>query len=145
MREQWARNIAILTGVLVVLLAILFAKMQNPSQLARDTVEEIAGKLPPSAVLSEADTDKLALISAGRKILETRGCLGCHSIAGDGNPRYPLDGISRRRTAEAIRQWILAPVELKEQLPAGVFQVKQAYRDLSPENIDALVAYLLSI
>ncbi|MBS3935835.1 MAG: hypothetical protein KGZ43_06655 [Sulfuritalea sp.] len=30
MREQWARRIALLTGLLVLMLAAMFAVMQNP-------------------------------------------------------------------------------------------------------------------
>ena len=71
--------------------------------------------------------------------------MGCHSAAGEGNPRFPLDGVGKRRSAEAIRQWILASAELEDQMPAGAFQVKQGYRHLSPEDIDALIAYLQSI
>jgi hypothetical protein len=53
--------------------------------------------------------------------------------------------MGERRTAENIRQWILAPIAIKDQLPAGAFQAKQAYRDLPLEDIDALVAYLQSL
>jgi mono/diheme cytochrome c family protein len=145
MRELWARNIAFLTGVLVVMLAIMFAMIQNPSEPPRSTVGEAVTKQPPMDLQFEADTEKQALITAGRKVFETKNCMGCHSIAGEGNPRYPLDGVGERRSAEAIRQWILAPTELKNQLPAGVFLVKQAYRNLSLQDVDALVAYLRSV
>lgn len=145
MREQWARNIAIATGILIVLLAILFAKLHNPSIPSNGIVGEPVSDQPSSVVLSEADADKQALIATGRSVLKAQSCLGCHSIAGEGNPRFPLDGVGKRRTAEAIRQWILASAELKDQLPAGAFQVKQAYRHLPSEDIDALVTYLLNI
>lgn len=144
MREQWARNIAIATGVLTVLLAMLFAKLHNPSIPSSSIVEETVSEQASSTVLSEADADKQALIATGRRVLEAQSCFGCHSIAGEGNPRFPLDGVSKRHTAERIRQWILA-VELEEQLPAGVIQVKQAYRNLPAEDINALVSYLQSI
>ena len=143
MREQWARNIAIATGVLIVLLAILFARLHNPSIPSSGTkgddavIEQRSG-----TVLSATDEEKIA---AGRSVLEVQSCLGCHSIAGEGNPRFPLDGVGKRRTAEAIRHWIFASIELKDQLPAGTFQVKQAYRHLPTEDIDALVFYLQSI
>jgi len=145
MREQWARNIAMVTGVLIVLLAMLFAKIHNPSVPSRDVMGEAVREPPPSAVLPEADPDKQALIASGRNVLEAQSCLGCHSIAAEGNPRFPLDGVSQRRSAGAIRQWILGSDELKDQLPSGAFQIKQAYRHLPPEDINALVSYLQSI
>jgi len=142
MREQWARNIALLTGVLVLLLAMIFALIQNPSKPPPTTVGEAAGRPAPPAALSEPDMEKQALIAAGRRVFVAQGCARCHSIAGEGNPRSPLDGVGERRTAEAIRQWILAPAELKDQLSAWAFQAKQAYRNQPAEDIDALVAYL---
>jgi mono/diheme cytochrome c family protein len=145
MREQWARNIAISTGVLVVLLAILFARMQNPLVPTDGAVGEAITEQPTSAVLPKADGREQAVISAGRSVFEANNCMGCHSIAGEGNPRYPLDGVGNRHTGKAIRQWILAPAELKDQIPAGAFQVKQAYRNLPSEDVEALVAYLQSV
>lgn len=140
MREQWARNIALMTGVLVVVLAIIFAMIQNPSEPPLNTVEESASSSSPPATLSEPDVEKQALIAAGRRVFEAQRCARCHSIAGEGNPRNPLDGVGERLTAEAIRQWIIAPAELQDQLSARVFQAKQAYRNQSPEDLDTLVS-----
>ena len=145
MREQWARNIALFTGIAVVLLAITFARIQNPPQPPVSAVNEVVSKQPSTADMSNANEDKHALIAAGREVFEAQRCSRCHSIAGEGNPRYPLDGVGERRSAESIRQWILAPAELKDQLPAGAFQVKQTYHNQTPEDIDALVAYLQTI
>ena len=145
MRERLARNIALLTVVLVVLLAVMFAVIQNPPEPPPITVGEAASRPTPSAAVSVSDMEKQVLIAAGRRVFEAQGCMRCHSIAGEGNPRSPLDGVGERRTAEAIRQWILAPAELKDQLPARAFQAKQAYRNLPPEDLGALVAYLQNI
>ena len=142
MREQLARNIALLTVVLVVLLAVMFAMIQNPPEPPPITVDEAASRPAPSAALSVSDVEKQELIAAGRRVFEAQGCMRCHSIAGEGNPRYPLDGVGERRTAEAIQQWIIAPAELKDQMPAQAFQAKQAYRNLPPEDLGALVTYL---
>lgn len=145
MREQVARNIALLTVVLVVLLAVMFAMVQNPPEPPPITVGETASRPAPSAALSISDVEKQELIAAGRRVFEAQGCMRCHSIAGEGNPRNPLDGVGERRTAEAIRQWILAPAELKDQLSARAFQAKQTYRNLPSEDLGALVAYLQNL
>ena len=139
MREQWARNIALLTGLLVVMLATMFAKIQNPERPPHGTTADSVEISP------KIDVEQQTLLATGRKIFETQGCARCHSIAGVGNPRYPLDDVGNRRTEETIRQWILAPTELKDKLPAGAFQIKQNYRNQPPEDIDALVAYLQSL
>lgn len=138
MRELWARNIVILTGVLVVLLAMLFARFQNTAGTPAIPAKGVSEQMAP-------DAEKQALFAAGRRVFESQGCMGCHAIAGEGNPRYPLDGVGQRRSAEAIRQWIIAPPELAGQLPERVFQVKQVYRNLGAEDIDALVTYLQNL
>jgi mono/diheme cytochrome c family protein len=141
MRELWARNIVILTGVLVILLAMVFAALQNsPEPLPVS---------PQQATVREAlvmpGKDNQAVLAAGRSVFESQGCMGCHSIAGEGNPRYPLDGVGQRHSAEAIRQWILAPVELEGQFSTRAFQAKQVYRALPAEDIDAVVGYLQNL
>ena len=34
-----------------------------------------------------------------------QACARCHSIAGKGNPRRPLDGVGARRNAAELRDW----------------------------------------
>ena len=145
MREQWAKNIALMTGVLVVVLAMIFAMIQNPSEPPSSKMEDVAERSVAPAILAEPDKGKQALIAAGRRVFETQGCIRCHSISGEGNPRNPLDGVGERHTAEVILQWIIAPAELKGQLSARTFQVKQAYRSMSSEDLNALVIYLHSL
>lgn len=142
MREQWARIIALLTGVLVVVLAMIFAMIQNPSEPLPSTMEEAAEKSVTPAIFTEPDKEQEVLIAAGRRVFEAQGCARCHSIAGKGNPHNPLDGVGERRTSEAIRQWIIASAELKDQMSARTFHVKQVYRNLPPKDLDALVTYL---
>lgn len=69
----------------------------------------------------------------------------CHSVAGTGNPRYPLDGVGARRKLEEIRNWIVGTGEIKSQLAGGPFRMKQKYRALPREDLDALVAYMQSL
>lgn len=140
-REQWARNIALLTGALVALLAVIFAALQNPSQTPTVTLQESTDSSAPSAAVHEASAENIA---AGRRIFETQGCMRCHAMGGKGNLRIPLDNIGKRRSAEAIRQWIIAPAELKDEMSSRIFQTKQAYSNLPAAELDALVAYLQS-
>ena len=141
-REQWARNIALLTGALVALLAVIFAALQNPLQPPTITPQDSTDNSMSSTTSHEADAEKIA---AGRRVFETQGCMRCHAIANEGNPRIPLDDVGNQRSAEAIKQWIIAPAELKAEMSSRIFQTKQAYSNLPAEDIDALVAYLQSI
>ena len=142
MRKQWARIITLLTAVLVILLSVIFAIQQNAPPSISSSVNETEKKLDPASTLPEPDTPRTTLIEAGRHIFETQGCKRCHSIAGEGNPRNPLDEVGERLTAKAIRQWILAADELKAQLSTRTFLSKQAYRKLPDKDMDALVIYL---
>lgn len=65
-------------------------------------------------------------IEAGRQVYQqlTRAC--CHSIGGKGNPRNPLGGIATRRSAEALRDWIIGVNTLQHSLPERAFKLKQA-------------------
>jgi cytochrome c5 len=133
MRERLARGLALLTAAFTVLLALAFARIQNPAPLA---VEVPAAAAPPRNDM------RRALADAGRAVYEDQGCAMCHSIAGVGNPRYPLDGVGDRREPADIRKWIVGAAELEDRLPPRAFRMKQDYQELSPGDLDALVAFM---
>lgn len=142
MREKRARRIAFLTGLLVLLLAIVFAVMQNPVQSPDATTSR--EQVPPVE-----RQDSLVLdpqhIEAGLQVYQQQSCARCHSIAGIGNPRIPLDDVGARRTAEELSDWIVGAEALQGDLPEHVFRLKQSYRELSGEDHDALVIYMQSL
>ena len=101
MREQWARRIALLTGLMIFLMAVLFAVMQNPIGSSDTTV----GKEPlaPTELIKATSLDPQD-IEAGFQIYQQQTCARCHSIAGKGNPRNPLDDVGVRHNAQALRE-----------------------------------------
>lgn len=133
MRERFARLLALSTLMLALVLAAVFAWRQS----TRMPGLEPPVQSPPAA----AEPARLAL---GRAVLEREGCLQCHALGGSGNPRSPLDGIGARRPAADIRQWIVADAAVADRLPARIAQVKQRYRALPEDELDALIEYLLS-
>lgn len=132
MREFWVRIVAALTGVLVTLLALTFAWVQTP-------------RAPTEAPAVDAAALPAALVEAGRAVYEAEGCAGCHAIAGEGNPRLPLDGVGSRRDAAALRDWILATGTAEADLPTRTARVKQKYSALSKDEQDALITYMQSL
>lgn len=80
-----------------------------------------------------------AQVEQGQKVYRELRCQTCHSIAGVGNRRNPLDGVGSRLTEEQIRTWIVAPKEMKPDVR------KPAYPKLAKERLEALVAYLASL
>ncbi len=138
MREQLARWIAALTTTIVVLLSLAFAWIQNPPPRERVHAAPVASTEPPTPEAS-------ALADAGRGVYVAQRCSMCHSLAGVGNPRYPLDGVGGRRGKEEIRKWIVGARELEDRLPGGAFRMKQDYQGLPPGDLDALVAFMQSL
>lgn len=132
MREIWVRIVAAAGGLVVVLLALAFAWWQNPqAPLAPPTS-------PPVAVPS-------VLAAAGRAVFAAQGCAMCHAVAGKGNPRSPLDGVGARHDAAALADWTLATGNAKSALSERARVMKEAYRELPPAELDALIAYLQSL
>lgn len=126
MREQWARLVALLTGVLLLALAAALAGWQN-----HDT---------PSAVAqSVMIADQRA---RGAQVYAEQGCARCHSLAGKGNARLPLDDVASRLDGPALRQWITGDAAIDANLSARVRSAKAGYAQLSEADMAALIAYL---
>jgi mono/diheme cytochrome c family protein len=139
MRENLARFIAILTAGLTVLLALMFSYTQNIAPTVQ--VAEDSPLLPPPPL----DARRQELVAPGRTIYNEQHCSLCHSIDGTGNPRYPLDGVGARLDINEMQKWIIGANELEGQMPGRAFRMKQNYRELTPDELDALVAYMQSL
>jgi mono/diheme cytochrome c family protein len=144
MRILFAKLLVIVTGLLIVMLAILFAVLRNPSDEARVAApDQVTVTAPEADVVapktSTSDTksqaSQTATVARGRTVYVEQRCRVCHSIEGDGNTRSPLDDVSRRLTEREIRLWIVAPQEMNPAV------AKRGYQ-LSEEDLNALVAYL---
>ena len=138
MREQWARRIVFFIGVLILLLAIMFAYLQNPI-IETDITENSEQS---TAIEFEPESER---IEAGRKVYKQQTCSRCHSIAGEGNPRNPLDNVGARRSAEELRHYTVGADAVKEKLPEYLSKLKQRYRLIPIDELDALIVYLQSL
>lgn len=83
-------------------------------------------------------------VEKGMKVYTAQKCSLCHSIAGKGNKKGPLDDIGAKLSAEDIRKWIVTPKEMSEKAKATRKPPMKAY-NLPKEDLDALVEYLLSL
>lgn len=101
------------------------------------TLVFMAAATPPPATGQTAEE--------GQKLYVAQKCGICHSIAGTGNKRGPLDGVGTKLTAVEIRAWILTPTEMAAKAKATRKPPMKAYTSLSAANVDALVAYLLTL
>jgi len=82
----------------------------------------------------------------GAQVYAAQKCSMCHSIEGKGNAKGVLDGVGTKLKEAEIREWIVDPVaaaakhkaERKPAMPAK-------YKALPKEELDALVAYMVSL
>ena len=83
-------------------------------------------------------------VAAGAKVYTDQKCAVCHSIAGTGNPKGPLDGVGARLSAAEIRAWI---VDAKGMTAKTKAPRKPEMRNhtLPKEDLDALVTYLSAL
>lgn len=95
-------------------------------------------------VAALAQTDK-ALVTRGEKVYAEQKCAVCHSIAGKGNPKGPLDDVGARLSAEDIRMWIVDPVAMTANTKAARKPPMKAYASLPKDDLEALVAYMQSV
>jgi mono/diheme cytochrome c family protein len=86
-----------------------------------------------------------ALIERGLKVYAEQKCSVCHSIAGKGNVKGPLDSVGLRLSADEVREWMVHPAEMTKKTKAERKPPMRAYPKLSKEDLDALVAYMLSL
>ena len=84
-----------------------------------------------------------ALIARGKTVFDAQRCSLCHSVAERGNKKGPLDTVGSRLGAADIRKWIVSPKEMKS--PTNRKPEMRAYPTIPAADLDALVAYLLSL
>jgi mono/diheme cytochrome c family protein len=80
----------------------------------------------------------------GAALFTAQKCTMCHSVAGKGNPKGPLDNITAKNKAEHIRAWVTDPEGMRAKTNATRTPAMKPVK-LSPEQVDALVAYLTSV
>ncbi len=72
---------------------------------------------------------------SGKELFAKDSCSACHSVGGEGNASFPLDGIGSRRTAAELKQLIVSP-------PSGSIMPPTTVSD---DEINKLVGYLVSL
>jgi len=100
----------------------------------------------PLATVSSGAAGQAGDAKKGQAVYTAQKCQTCHSVAGVGSKKNPLDGVGTKLSAEDIRQWITHPVEMAAKAKSTKKPVMQAkYGKLSAGDLDALVAYMQSL
>ena len=77
----------------------------------------------------------------GAQLFVDQKCTLCHSIAGKGNAKGPLDDVASKISAADIRAWITDAKGMTAKMKPERKPEMKAYT-LPKEDVDALVAYL---
>ena len=80
-----------------------------------------------------------AKVGKGQQVYSAQHCSMCHSVAGKGNPKTPLDDVGSKMTADELKKYIVNPKSVKPD------SKMKAYSSLAAEDLDALVAYLQTL
>ena len=86
-----------------------------------------------------------AKVAQGMKVYAAQKCSVCHSIAGKGMAKGPLDGIGGKLSADDLHQWLVKPAEMAKKANSTRKPPMKSYASLSKDDQDALVAYMLSL
>jgi mono/diheme cytochrome c family protein len=82
----------------------------------------------------------------GMKVFAAQKCTMCHSIAGKGNKKGPLDEVGSKLTAAQIREWIVDPEGMQAKTkPAPTRKPPMKKKSLPAGDVDALVALLTGL
>ena len=137
MRERGALGLALVTSVIVLVLAAAFAIIVNRQD------DPVAAASVAAAVDAAPAAQKQ--IARGREVFARESCSGCHSVAGEGSPRNPLDGVGSRRPRGELRAWVIADESVRSDLSPRTVAAKQRYAELASADMDALLSYLGSL
>lgn len=92
-----------------------------------------------------ASAQNQAQVDSGQKVFAAQKCSICHSIAGQGNKKGPLDGVGSKLSADDIRQWLTNAPEMAAKTKAERKPPMKVYATLAKDDLDALVAYVQSL
>jgi mono/diheme cytochrome c family protein len=81
----------------------------------------------------------------GAKIYAAQKCSLCHAVAGKGNPKGALDDVGKRLSPDEIRLWLTSPKEMSAKHKAARKPPMKSFATLPPQDLDALVAYLVTL
>jgi mono/diheme cytochrome c family protein len=96
-------------------------------------------------IAAPAAAQDAAKIAQGQKVYTANKCGTCHSIAGKGNKKGPLDEVGSKLTEAEIREWIVNPKEMTKKTNSTRKPLMKEHPKLTPDDVDALVAYMQSL
>lgn len=84
-------------------------------------------------------------VAKGEGLFTAQKCGLCHSVADKGNKKHPLDGMGKTLTADVVKLWLKDPKAAAAKFSKTGTPPMKAFATLAAEDVDALVAYVLSL
>ncbi len=86
-----------------------------------------------------------AAVKKGQEIYTAQKCMMCHSIAGKGNAKGPLDDVGSKFTAPELHDWIVNWKAMAAKHNVTRKPDMKDFSSLPKGDVDALVAYLQTL
>jgi mono/diheme cytochrome c family protein len=83
-------------------------------------------------------------VARGAAVYAEQKCQLCHSIAGKGNAKGPLDAVGSRLSAADLKAWVVDAKGMTAKTKATRKPDMKNYT-LPDADVDALVAYMLTL
>ena len=80
----------------------------------------------------------------GKAVFDAQKCSLCHSVAGKGNQKGPMEEPLAKLSASDIREWIVDAKGMTAKTKSERKPEMKVYT-LPKEDVDALVAYLVTL
>jgi mono/diheme cytochrome c family protein len=103
----------------------------------------LAGVLLAALAAPAAAQD--APVAQGEALFSAQRCPLCHQVAGQGNKKYPLDGVGKTITADVVRLWLTDPKAAEAKTGKSGTPKMKSYASLAEADVEALVAYVMSL
>src|SRR5436190_321660 len=85
----------------------------------------------PASAQGKASIDK------GMKVFTDQKCSMCHSVAGKGNPKGPLEEGVAKLSAEDVHEWLVNPEAMRQKTGADRKPAMKNFAALPKDDLDA--------
>ncbi len=86
-----------------------------------------------------------ALVKKGQEVYAAQKCMLCHSVAGKGNTKGPLDEVGGKWSGAELHEWIVNWKAMAAKHNATRKPPMKDFASLPKADVDALVAYLQAL